>query len=508
MRLSGHIVAKILSFIKSAVDYKVLLLMTFSFFSASSFLISSHADKTSATPVSDKVPPPPPECIVIEKNGLKISTCGDQTFNPQKVQKEACDELIKNLDTELKAFGEACARFKKMPTSLCLSQLFKCQESESEKCEEFKSLLNPSSLREEDLAKTKVLENSVKDLEDKKEKIADDIDKTQSEIEAIRGQIDNLHEKQQEAQKQVNEQIQKNRNRSNDRAVQIQAEIQRLQGESDKLFNQTLDQQKALNDLISKYQLKCRAESFEKGQAYFNKVDNGLRKGRISITQMIQRGGASISDLAKSYARRQRKKCMQINGNTEYGIMYRSLMANMELQKQSMTRMNERILEQQRLLSIEIQGNRAVMQLRDSELFLELAQTNQVLSQQISQKRLDILWRGAKIQERLGESRRTQKKIDKKRDEIIKIKSTTMETTEEDLLQKIREAFISAESLIYEAKYAADQQCPCGRSSLSTISRYSSENFCSPPSRTPSPNPQELRDPSKEPTSSPSGVVM
>ena len=86
--------------------------------------------------------------------------------------------------------------------------------------------------------------------------------------------------------------------------IQTQAQIQSLQAESDKIFNKTLDHQKALNDLYAKYQLKCRAESHERGQTYFNRINGGLRKGNISIEQMIRTRQRSISDLAKSYARK------------------------------------------------------------------------------------------------------------------------------------------------------------------------------------------------------------
>ena len=172
---------------------------------------------------------------------------------------------------------------------------------------------------------------------------------------------------------------------------------------------------------------------------------------------------------------------MKINGTTEFGIMYRALLSNIDLQKQSLVRVNERILTQQSILRSEIQNNSALIELRKSELYLQFAQSDKTLFNQISEKRLDILWRNTKIQELLKESNKIQDKIDEKRDKITEIKEATLKTTEEQSIKKLKMAFISVGGIIDDAKYAADQRCSCRRSSMLAISRYSSENFCTPP---------------------------
>lgn len=407
----------------------------------------------------------------------------NKTCNPDYKPDEpaSCEDKSNNLNSKLMELKQTCSNIG-IDSNECLPTVFQCisNEAASEDCEKLQGQMASTNSQKNQKASLENEQDILEELKDQQKDVTEEIDKYQEQVDSIKDDLNELDKEQNDLNAALKEKLQLNEANRQTKAAEYQAQIEAKQAESRQLTNRIFEYKKEINKLVTKYQLQCNKEAKEKAQAFYEHFRKARLRGRISSRTLYQYAKLSNSEAAALYQRRQRRKCMRLDANTDFGQMYRSLITDINNDKQLMAN-NQREIEiaQNRLIN-EIRNTAALKNLADSNDALAHAEKNKEITKLIAQKQQDAQWRAQKIAELTASSKSLQDKISSQAEKVSEARKAMIGAASEDDLKNMRKAYLGANDLISQAEDAVKgaSSCDCHGTAFKTISNYSGSDFC------------------------------
>lgn len=415
---------------------------------------------------------------ITQADGTKVEIAGTESELDES-KDNSCESIEKNLNEKLRNMSKSCSGTDLRGS--CLQSLFQCsgENADSEECDSFNDTVSANSSESEKL----ILEDQkdeLKKLEKDKEKLEE---KQSDAIKEISENNENLNDKEREINAlddELKANLEANKNKTSQELAKIQSDIMAIEDQNQQLIASLAGQEKLMTQFMLESQLKCKSESSDKAKNFYNTLRacmSGQLNCNIGFNDFMRNAHKTPAQIAKSYERKQMRSCLRVDSDTEFSLKYRAMRAEMDKNKAVIKTQQNTLAAKRANLTAKI--NIAVMsgQVADSEANLKKAKSLNVLTSEKNQLSSQGNYLNQKVAILSNDIKAKQEEIDNKTDAIAKTKYSLTSSLSKSDLGNLREAVISADYLLQDAKSAVeDNSCGC-TGAFAIISRYSGDNI-------------------------------
>lgn len=400
---------------------------------------------------------------------IVLQTAPQET--PEDRHRKACESNMKDLNDELAKMTNACSATKLGAT--CVENLFKCHagSDSSDSCKKIREYEKADTRSEID-NKIEKLKKEREKLEKAKEKLEDQLSNAESDIDSLKGEQEDILSEKRLAEEALKEKLQENQSEAARHAEKLQAGIEGLQQKIRELHVATMEDSNALTNLIATSRIECLAKGRDKADQFVQKMRSCTQSGRnCGVTQatIYAVGKRSLEDLGNQMQNRFVRRCMSVNGNTEFGIKFMALDAQIKRKTEFLNAQRAELLTKQMQLQAQIQALPTQSTIKNTQSMLEKAQADQTLTQKEQQLMIKQLEAAAKVKAIKEKIEEQQQKIDKVEGEISEKEKIKASALNDDDLKRFKAALADINRLKDRAKDNAS--CGC-TGAIQSINNY------------------------------------
>ncbi len=419
-----------------------------------------------------------PGNISIRRGDVEINIDGDETETSNNDVAGSCERFEKDFSEKLRSMVSACSSTNL--GSNCLQAVFQCNEnSDSDNCEGFSSLTS-SMGREVEKEKLEDQKEELEALEKNKKDILNRQTDSQEEI-------DKLNEKMEDKIREIdskNEELKHNlaaiKNDTGSKLAVIQTKIAALEEQNNGLIGKLAEQKTQMIQFMTAERLTCNQKSQEHAQSFYTRV-SACMEGRgdcgLSLNDFIRNGGRSLAEMAQSYGRTKRRKCLRTDGSGDFAVKYRSMTALIKNNEGQVVNQQNAILKAKQGLINQIQIAKAEGQIGNAQANLNMAEQSRTLTREKQRLSFQLTAKNQILKNQIFEIKKIDDQIEAKNRDITNTRRSVRSSRASGSLNKLRESQLLSAGLIHEAEMAKENGCECS-GAIQTISDRSGSGFC------------------------------